>query len=205
MTWLPALLSRISAQYPRVRVEADADAMIPLREKLLAGDLDLIVVPAELEDARLAREILGEVTMAWMCRPGLVERKNLTLDALMRQTFLEEGQRSGSGRILNRWLKTVGQQPSRTILSSNLVTVVSMTVAGLGISRLPQDCMRPLVDAGLLQVLKVKPLAPNVTYVVSHKKELASTFLTSIVRMAKDCCDFTQVFQTGAEELRRRR
>jgi DNA-binding transcriptional LysR family regulator len=204
MTWLPALLSRISDQYPRVSVEAEADAMIPLRDKLLAGDRDLIVVPAELDDARLAREVVGEVTMAWMCQPSLLEKKTLSLDALMQQTFLEEGQRSGSGRLLNRWLKTMGQQPSRTILSSNLVTVVSMTVAGLGVSRLPQDCMRPLVEAGLLQVLKVKPVAPNVTYVVSYKKEVASTFLTSIVRLAKECCDFTRLFQTGTKDLRRR-
>lgn len=205
MTWLPALLGRIAAQYPRVNVEAEADAMIPLRDKLLAGDLDVIVVPAELDDSRLAREVVGEVVMAWMCRPGLFNKMSLSLDALMRQTFLEEGQRSGSGRLLNRWLKTMRQQPSRTIVSSNLVTVVSMTVAGLGFSRLPQDCMRPLVDAGLLQVLKVKPSAPDVTYVVAYKKEVASTFLASIARLAKECCDFTRVFQTGAEGLHRRR
>lgn len=206
MTWLPALLSKIAVEYPRVTVEPEADAMVPLRDKLLAGDLDLIVVPAEIDDARLAKDVVGEVTMAWMCKPGLLERKTLNLEQVMRATFLEEGQRSGSGRILNRWLKTVGQQPSRSIVSSNLVTVVSMTVAGLGVSRLPQDCLKPLIDVGMLQVLKVKPLAPNVTYVATYKKDTANAFLVSIVRLIKDCCDFSQAFRiqskTSAERQR---
>jgi DNA-binding transcriptional LysR family regulator len=121
----------------------------------------------------------------------------------MEHTFLEEGQQSGSGRILNRWLKTVGQEPTRTIVSSNLVTVVSMTVAGLGVARLPHDCLRPMVDAGLLQVLKVRPAAPHVTYVATYKKELRSAFLTSVVRLVQECCDFSRAFQTG-EPTRRR-
>lgn len=202
MTWLPALLGRIAAAYPRVTVEPEADAMVPLRDKLLAGELDLIVVPAELDDVRLTKEVVGEVTMAWMCKPGLFDRKTVDLQALFQQTFLEEGRRSGSGRILNRWLKTVGQQPSRTIVSSNLVTVISMTVAGLGVSRLPQDCLRPLMDAGLLQVMRVRPVAPHVTYVAAFKKELGSAFMNSVVRLVKDSCDFRRVFQTGVPDRR---
>jgi DNA-binding transcriptional LysR family regulator len=203
MTWLPALLSRITQAYPKVIIEPEAGAMMPLREKLMASELDLIVVPAELEDARLSRELVGEVSMAWMCRPGFVGKNSLSLATLMEHTFLEEGQQSGSGRILNRWLKTVGQEPTRTIVSSNLVTVVSMTVAGLGVARLPHDCLRPMVDAGLLQVLKVRPAAPHVTYVATYKKELRSAFLTSVVRLVQECCDFSRAFQTG-EPTRRR-
>lgn len=196
MTWLPALLSCVAQAYPRVIIEPEAGAMIPLRERLMAGELDLIVVPAELDEPRLDRQVVGEVAMAWMCRPGLVRKSNLELSDLMQQTFLEEGQQSGSGRILNRWLKTVGQEPTRTIVSSNLVTVVSMTVAGLGVSRLPHACLHPMVEAGLLQVLKVRPVAPDVTYVAAYKKELRSLFLTAVVRLIQECCDFSRAFQT---------
>lgn len=203
MTWLPALLARVRAAYPRVVIEPEADAMVPLRDKLLAGELDLVVVPAELEDARFVKEVVGVVEMGWMCKPGLVKRKTLPLQELTEHTFLVEGPRSGTGRIFDRWLKTVGVQPAHTIVSSNLVTVIAMTVSGLGVSRLPRECLRPMIDAGLLQVFKATPAAPDITYVAAFKKELRSSFLDAMVELVKECCDFSSPFQTRARPRRR--
>jgi DNA-binding transcriptional LysR family regulator len=198
MTWLPAFVAAVQAAYPRVRIEAEADAMVPLREKLLANDLDLAVVPVEIEEPRFATELVGEVEMAWMCKPGLVGRKTMQLGSLAAHTFLVEGARSGTGRMFHRWLKSQPFEPASTIVCSNLVAVVAMTVSGLGISRLPRHCMRPLVDAGLLQEFKVTPQAPDVPYVAAFKKELRSSFTDSIVGLVKASCDFRRVFQVAA-------
>lgn len=203
MTWLPAFIAAVQATYPRVRIEAEADAMVPLREKLVAGDLDLAVVPVEMAEPRFATEVVGKVEMAWMCKPGLVTRRTMQLDALTGHTFLVEGPRSGTGRIFHRWLKSVGVEPANTIVCSNLTAVVAMTVSGLGVSRLPRHCMQPLVDAGLLQPFKVAPQAPDVPYVAAYKKELRSTFNEAIVGLVQACCDFSRVFQTAAPKQRK--
>lgn len=203
MTWMPALMARIRLAWPRVIIELEADAMVPLRDKLLAGELDLIVVPSELEDSRFVKEVVGEVEMGWMCKPGLVRRKTLPLVELTEHTFLVEGTRSGTGRIFNRWLKSLGVVPANTIVSSNLVSIVAMTVSGLGVSRLPHKCLSPLISAGLLQVFKVTPQAPDVPYVAAYKKELRSAFLDAVVELVKECCDFSQAFQIDTGTARR--
>ena len=203
MTWMPALMARIRLAYPRVIIELEADAMVPLRDKLLAGDLDLIVVPSELEDSRFVKEVVGQVEMGWMCKPGLVARKTMKIHDLVEHTFLVEGARSGTGRIFNRWLKGLGVQPANTIVSSNLVAIIAMTVSGLGVSRLPHKCLSPMIDAGLLQVFKVTPQAPDIPYVAAFKKELRSTFLDDIVSLVKQCCDFSQAFQIDTATRRR--
>lgn len=204
MTWMPALMARIRVAYPRVIIELEADAMVPLRDKLLAGELDLIVVPAELEDNRFAKEVVGKVEMGWMCKPGLVSRKTTQLQELTEHTFLVEGARSGTGRIFSRWLKSLGVTPANTIVSSNLVAIVAMTVSGLGVSRLPHKCLSPMINAGLLQVFKVTPQAPDIPYVAAFKKELRSTFLDAIVDLVKECCDFSQAFQIDMVTRRRK-
>lgn len=203
MTWLPAFVAAVQAAYPRVTIEPEADAMVPLRDKLLAGELDLAVIPISVEEPRFATELVGEVEMGWMCKPGLVKRKAMRLDDLAGHTLLVEGPRSGTGRIFHRWMKSVGLEPASTIVCSNLVAVVAMTVSGLGVSRLPRHCMQPLVQAGLLQDFKVTPQAPDVPYVAAHKKELRSAFIDSIVALVKASCDFRRVFQVGAPKPRR--
>lgn len=197
MTWLPTFVSAVRATYPRVTIEPEADAMVPLRDKLLAGDLDLAVVPAEIEEPRFACELVGRVEMDWMCQPGLVKRKSIQLAELTDYTLLVEGPRSGTGRIFDRWIRSVGVHPANTIVCSNLVAVVAMTVSGLGVSRLPRGCLRPLVDAGLLQTFKVTPQAPDIPYVAAFKKEQRSAFIDSIVEHVNACCDFRQALKVG--------
>jgi DNA-binding transcriptional LysR family regulator len=203
MTWLPAFVAAVRAAYPRVTIEPEADAMVPLRDKLLAGELDLAVVPISIEEPRFTTELVGEVEMGWMCKPGLVTRKSLRLDDINEYTLLVEGSRSGTGRIFHRWMKSVGMEPASTIVCSNLVAVVAMTVSGVGVSRLPRHCMGPLVDAGLLQVFKVAPQAPDVPYVAAYTKAQHSAFIDSIIALVKSSCDFRRVFQVAAPTRRR--
>ena len=92
--------------------------------------------------------------------------------------------------------------PDHTIVSSNLVSIVAMTVSGLGVSRLPHMCLSPLINAGLLQVFKVTPQAPDIPYVAAYKKELRSTFLDAVVELVKECCDFSQPFQIDRSAAR---
>jgi len=200
-TWFSALVAGIRAAHPKVIIEPEADAMVPLREKLLAGDLDIVIVPSELQDARLVSQPIGKVELGWMCRPGLVRRRTMQLRDLNEHTFLIEGPRSGTGRIFDRWLKSEGLVPSNTIVSSNLVTIVAMTVSGLGVSRLPRESLSPLVDVGLLEVFKVSPQAPDIEYVAAYKKEERSPFLETIADLIKATCDFRSAFQTGAPLL----
>lgn len=197
MTWLPRLVSLLQLHYPRLVIEPDVDSSVSLRDKLLADELDLTILPDVFEDTRFAKKVVGKVRNAWMCKPGLLAtKKTLRFHELAGQRILSQGERSGTGLLYNRWFKSIGVTPSNTIVSSNLVAIIGMTASGLGVSHLPLDCLEPMIAAGMLDVLKVSPVLPDVTYVAAYKKEQRSTLVASIILLTQECCDFTRAFQT---------
>lgn len=202
MTWLPQLVGLIRRHYPRVTLEPDVDGSLPLRDKLLADELDLIVVPDAFADARIPGKSIGQVESAWMCKPGLVPSSNgsIRLHSLARYRMLLQGNASGTGRLYDAWMKDLGVVPVDAIVVSNLVALTGLTVSGLGVSYLPRQCLAPLVAAGLLAVLDVQPPLPPVPYVAMHKGEHRSALTASIIMLAQSCCDFTRVFQAVPDE-----
>ena len=196
MTWLPRLVGLIQEQYPRVILEPDVDDSQQLREKLVADALDLVILPNTFTDTRFPHEVVGEVKSAWMCKPGLGpdNAPSIQLHELARHRMLIQGFSSGTGRAYDAWMSERGVRPVDTIVVSNLVALTSLTVSGLGVSYLPRECMKPLIGAGLLRVLKVAPALPAVRYVAMHKGAHRSAFIASIVALARKCCDFTRMF-----------
>jgi DNA-binding transcriptional LysR family regulator len=72
MTWLPRLVGLIQQHYPKVILEPDVDDSLQLRDKLMADELDLVIVPDTFAESRLPHKVIGQVRSAWMCKPGVV-------------------------------------------------------------------------------------------------------------------------------------
>jgi DNA-binding transcriptional LysR family regulator len=201
MTWLPRLVGLIQRHYPKVTIEPDVDDSLSLRDKLLADELDLIIVPDAFADARIPGKAIGKVESAWMCKPGLVPSAGpVRLHELARYRMLVQGNASGTGRVYDAWMKERGVEPSDAIVVSNLVALTGLTVSGLGVSYLPRQCLEPLVAAGMLAVLDVTPALPPVPYVAMQKGEHRSALTASIIMLAQSCCDFTRIFQADADD-----
>ena len=201
MTWLPRLVGLIQQHYPKVILEPDVDDSLQLRDKLLADELDVVIVPHTFADSRMQSKVIGRVKSAWMCKPGVVQSTGtVRLHDLARHRMLVQGNNSGTGRAYDAWMKDQGVQPAHAIVVSNLVALTGLTVSGLGVSYLPRECLAPLVDAGMLEVIDVTPALPVVRYVAMHKGEHRSALTSSIVMLAQECCDFTRMFQAQAED-----
>jgi DNA-binding transcriptional LysR family regulator len=196
MTWLPRLIAGIQGAYPKVSIEPTVEGSVWLTDRLLGDELDLIVVPDAFADPRLLATPVAEVASAWMCRPGYVPyRSAVELQQLGRHRLLIQGASSGTGRIYGAWMKAQGFGASDVIDVSNLMALMSLTVSGLGIGCLPFDCVRPLVRAKLLRVVKVTPALPPIGYVALRRDDGRSRLLSGIVDLAKSCCDFSRTFQ----------
>jgi DNA-binding transcriptional LysR family regulator len=198
MTWLPRLVNLIEQHYPRVTIEPDVDTSRSLREKLLADELDLMIVPGIFKDDTLSSSAIGSVRNAWMCKPGLVPtRKAVPIQELAAWRLLTQSDRSGTGSIYARWLEALGVAPTEKIISNNLVAIIGMTVSGLGVSHLPRRCLQPMIRDGSLVVIRTIPELPDIEYVAAHKAERKSTLIASLVLLARQACDFTRLYQTG--------
>lgn len=196
ITWLPRLVDLVQQHYPKVIIEPDLGMAVGLFEKLRADEVDLIIVPDAFQDTRFPTKALDLVENVWMCKPGLLDtRKGLRLHELATHRMLMQGDKSGSGLVYERWLKTMGVTSSQTLISNSLIALIAFTISGLGITYLPRQCMMPLVTAGMLEIIKVTPALPEVSYVAMYKSEQRSSLIASIIMLAQTCCDFTRLFQ----------
>lgn len=199
MTWLPRLIVAIQTTFPKVVIEPSVDDTAMLKDKLINDELDLILVPNAFAELRLQSTPLGRVESAWMCRPGLIEQRAvMPLHELVRHRLLVQGESSGTGRIYGTWLKAQGVAPGNVIGVSNLMAVLGLAVSGLGIGYLPRECLQPMIAAGTLGVVRVKPALPAVEYVALRRDEGRSRLLTTITELARSCCDFSRTIQAQA-------
>ncbi len=198
MTWLPKLVSAIQAKYPRVVIEPYVDASVMLRDKLLGDQVDLMIVPEVFEDQRLVSKRIAVVENVWMCKPGLIgQRQRLNMHQLASHRLLTQDDRSGTGLIYNRWLRSIGIQLQNTIFSNSLVTLIALTISGMGVSYLPKNCMSAMVSSGALQALNVTPVLPAASYAAVYRSDRKSSIVESIANLAQENCDFGTIFQAA--------
>ena len=98
--------------------------------------------------------------------------------------------------LYGHWFKSIGFKPASVLISNSLLALIGLTVSGLGVSYLPQQCLMPMIDAGTLRVVKVTPALPEAPYAAMYKREQRSTVIPSIVKLAEQSCDFGRMFQT---------
>lgn len=196
MTWLHRLVELMQDHYPKVTIEPDVDASVNLREKLLADELDLVFVPDAFAETRLETKEIGGFTSAWMCKPGLVQSgKVYRLHELAAHRLLLQGSRSGVGMIHDAWMSSLGVQPTNYIIINNLVAMIGLSLSGLGIGQLPEECLAPMIENGSLVVVPCTPAPPRIRYVAMYKSESRGTLIASIVMLAQECCDFGRMFE----------
>ncbi|WP_077002419.1 LysR family transcriptional regulator [Variovorax sp. KK3] len=197
MTWLPRLVNAIQASYPRVIIEPHVDASAMLRDRLLGDEVDLMIVPDVFEDRRFMSKRVGVAEHAWMCKPGLVgRRRRVRMHELTQHRLLTQDERSGTGLLYARWMRSIGVTPENTVFSTSLVALIGLTVSGMGISYLPKNCLAPMIDAGALEVLSVTPALPPAPYAAICRSDRQSGLVSAIAGLAQSQCDFGRMFQT---------
>jgi DNA-binding transcriptional LysR family regulator len=202
MTWLPRLVRLVRLHYPKVLIEPDVDLSVNLRDKLLADEVDTIIVPDAFAEARFSLIPLAMVKSSWMCKPGLLPTSRvLHMHELASHTILTQGGKSGTGIIYERWFKSQVISPTNSISSNSLVALIGLTVSGMGVSYLPHLCLRSLIERGALEIIETTPALPEIAYVALFRGERKSVFISSILMLAQECCDFTDLFQTDTVEI----
>jgi DNA-binding transcriptional LysR family regulator len=201
ITWLPRLVASIRGRYPKIVLEPDVDSSMSLRDKLLADEMDMIIVPNAVADARFINRKLGTVKLSWMCKPGLLPTSRIvTLQELTEKTIFSQGSRSGTSVLFEAFFRSKEFLRANTITSNNMLALIGLTVAGLGVSYLPATCLKPLISRRALAVVRTSPALPPVDYVASFKSTRNNMLIASIAEIASSVCDFSELFQLAGQE-----
>jgi len=196
LTWMPQLCAQIQTHFPSVIIEPTVEMSSTLKDRLLADELDLIIVPDAFVDSRLASSSIGSVENSWMCKPGMIKKHagKIGVSELATQQLLTQGDKSGTGLLYERWFRKMGFTPRSSIVCNSLLALLGMTVSGLGISYLPRKCLQSLITSGLLEEIDSTPVLPPANYVAMYLWEKKSTFIPSVIMLAQNCCDFSKLF-----------
>ena len=197
LTWLPRLISRLVKDFPGLIVEPEVDLSRTLHEKLMDDLVDLIIIPDTFTAPEVTAVPLAIVENAWMAAPGLIGHSGVVdLSELAKYPVLVQGKRSGSGLFVNKWLGALGIELPKTLSSDSLTAMLGLTAAGLGVTYLPLECFRPLVDEGKLTIIKTDPKLPAVPYMAMYRNDRPSAFVTEVASRAVELCDFSRQLQS---------
>jgi DNA-binding transcriptional LysR family regulator len=195
LTWLPRLIKAITQHYPKVRIEPEVDLSVRLHGLLMAGKVDVIVVPDAFSTNGLIKVALDEVRNSWFCAPGVLEhRQPLRLEDLRHCTLLAQGKLSGAGFLMDSWLATQQASPSAHMPCSSLAALIGLSVSGLGVTYLPDATAAPYVHNGQLVKLDVEPPLPTTPYVALARADNYSPFLRHVVELMSAQCDLQQPY-----------
>ncbi|MBB99449.1 MAG: LysR family transcriptional regulator [Rhodobacteraceae bacterium] len=196
ITWLPRFIGRIKERMWPVRVEPVVATSRALYQRLEDHSIDVIIVPEMFKAPEIASVFLDAVENEWMAKAGLVrEDQPLSLQTLSRYPILTQGGGSGSGLFLNRWLQNEGISLDETHSCDNVIALIGLVVAGLGVSYIPKACFQSLVDQGKLCVLQSVTPLPPVPYVAMYRSDHPTSSHAEVAAIATEVCDFTQQFQ----------
>jgi DNA-binding transcriptional LysR family regulator len=196
LTWMPRLVTALRQAYPTLQLEPDVDTSRNLHDRLLDDTLDIIMIPEAFSDPEVTTVRLAEVPNAWMARPGLVTQQGpLEFSDLAEYLILSQGSRSGSGIFYDKWMKSEGIVFPRVLSTDNLTALVGLTVAGLGISYLPRQCFRALVELDKLVQVQTRVPLPPVPYAAMFRNDRPFAFTSAVAELARDVCDFSRQLQ----------
>jgi DNA-binding transcriptional LysR family regulator len=169
LTVLPALIGRIRARLPRVRLRTEVKLAEDLHQDLLEGRSDMAIAPGPPPGGLHARKV-ASLELAWMAGASLgpLPPGPLGPAALARFPLLAQTQRSGLQALVNDWLLRNGERPELILACNSLTALSGMTIAGLGIALLPRRHFLPRVARGELVIIETMPAIPRLDYHVLY-------------------------------------
>ena len=176
---LPTLLSKYHARYPSVQVELMTAASMPLIEKVLEGELDLVMASDPPNDPRLLcvpcyeEELVLIMPKDWQGEQGLPSALTMV------------GYNKGCSyrHRLETWLKRHHLTCERVIEIPSHYTMLGCVVAGMGIGMVPKSLLSLHKTDGLAYRHVDQDIAQATTYLVSRKDNPASA-ISAFVALA---------------------
>lgn len=199
MTWLGRFVGSLHQAFPKVSLEIVVDSATALTQKLAESQLDLAVVPDGLTDPRFQAVPVGSSQWCWGCAPGLIDtgRKHHLKDLAEHAILLRPD--SASEMLVGTTLRSAGLATTRIIAVPDFLSLVSLTVGGLGVAAMPTFLFdQGFAGAALARIDTVEPV-PDLQYLAVFPAADTSPILASVVTLLKQTCDFSKAYQPRDE------
>ena len=89
------------------------------------------------------------------------------------------------------WASEQGLRLPRNVASNSLMAIVALSIAGIGVSFLPEAFVRPWVKRGLLVALRSDPPLPVLPYFFIRRRDDLRSSLDVLLEIVVNEADFT--------------
>lgn len=192
LTWLPALLKRLAAEFPGLRVEVDVHGGGALLEQLNKGRYDLALLPGPLWGRIYEALPMQILERKWMASPKLRIPKRLhTVEELASFPIASQYSDSIHAQLQSAWFHRAGY-PLRNLVQAHSFTVIGdLTRAGAVVAQLPVGYYTALLRRKELIPIDVTPELPDVQYFAVYRRGSSHKLAAQIARIAQATCDFS--------------
>lgn len=195
MTWLPKLIFALREHFPKVKFEPNVAMTNDLHRGLLAGDYDIVITPEISKISGTIAIRLADVENVWAASPTLFPSTDiLTYADLAKFTLITQGSRSGAGILVSAWLRARGIELPNQIQCDNLIALLGLTVAGLGVSYIPIHCQRALIRSRKLKVIELDVPLPLLPYSAYFCDDRPAAFILEVIELAKKIQNYHKLF-----------
>lgn len=153
---LPRLLPELRKSYPELQLYLVEDTTARVHQKLLDGELDIIVIalPIALRGIEIHSLFQDPFHLACRSRSKLIDPSSYTIDKLAQESILllEDGHCLRDHALEACQIKDINQVSS--FAASSLLTLIEMVDADMGITFLPEMAE----GSPLLKGTRVKPI-----------------------------------------------
>lgn len=192
LTWLPALMKRIAAEFPGLRVEVDVHGGGVLLDQLNKGGYDLALLPGPLWGRIYEALPLKILEREWMASPKLrIPKRIHTVEELAAYPIASQYSDSIHAQLQSAWFHRAGY-PLRNVVQAHSFTVLGdLTRAGVVVAQLPVGYYSESLRRKELVRIDVAPELPDVQYFAVYRRGNAHKLASRIARLSQEVCDFS--------------
>jgi DNA-binding transcriptional LysR family regulator len=184
-TWLPALISSASAQFPFVTFDIETDVTTNLRARLLRQELDLaFLLGAVIEPGFTSLELCSyQLAFVASTKLGLGPRP-VSLSAIGSFPLISFTRSTNLYSAMQALFQQHALPMPRIYSSSSISTIIKMTLDGIGVSVITPEAVRPELREGKLVVLDAGVALPSLDYSASYGSPSSGGLVATIAQIA---------------------
>jgi len=137
---LPRLLPKLRSQFPRLQLFLQEDTTQRVYERLMSGELDLILIafPYELRNVEKMKLFNDQFLLAYRTGSQFIDKQKVTVDHLQSESILllEDGHCLRDHALSACKIRNLNKVSH--FAASSLLTLIEMVEADLGVTYLPE-------------------------------------------------------------------
>jgi DNA-binding transcriptional LysR family regulator len=168
-SWLAHYVTHLNAKFPQLDVDLTVDSSAVLQQRLLAGELDLVIRVEGIDSTKIASSAIASYPVRWIAKRGLLSKRSAGLASrVLQRPILTFGRGTAPQVALQSIVLTLARQENvrpeqtRMTCSPSVAAIVQLVRDGYGVACIPSLFVTDELRTGEFVELPLKPVPPPI-------------------------------------------